>query len=107
VSFPDLNQGLHPMRGKRIEDHRPEFQARLERIDHGVLQIIGVQERARGRGINLALAAQSYLAMIERGYKSASYSVVLDDNWPSRRTAERLGARVVRNFAIYHKALVR
>jgi hypothetical protein len=107
VSFPDLNQALHPMRGKRIEDHRPEFQARLERIDHGVLQIIGVQERARGRGINLALAAQSYLAMIERGYKSASYTVVLDDNWPSRRTAERLGARVVRNFAIYHKALVR
>jgi hypothetical protein len=43
--------------------------------------------------------------MIERGYKTASYTVVLDDNWPSRRTAERLGARVARNFAIYHREL--
>ena len=43
--------------------------------------------------------------MIDRGYKSASYTVVLDDNWPSRRTAEKLGARVTRNFAIYRKDL--
>ena len=107
VSFPDLNQAGHAMRGKRIEEHGPEFRARLERIDHGVLQIIGVQERARGRSVNLALAAQSYLAMIERGYETASYTVVLDDNWPSRRTAERLGARVARNFVIYRKALAR
>jgi len=71
-----------------------------EAIDHGVLQIIGVRESHRGQGINLALAAKSYLAMIERGYKTASYTIVLDDNWPSRRTAERLGGRVSRNFNI-------
>jgi GNAT superfamily N-acetyltransferase len=105
VSFPDLNQALHPMRGKNIEEHLPEFQRRLEAIDHGILLIIGVQERARGRGVSLALAAQSYLAMMKRGYKSASYTVVLDDNWPSRRTAEKLGARVTRNFVIYRKEL--
>lgn len=66
----------------------------------------GVQERARGRGVNLALAARSYLAMMARGYRTASYTVVLDDNWPSRRTAEKLGARVTRNFAIYRRDLV-
>jgi GNAT superfamily N-acetyltransferase len=70
---------------------------------HGVLLIIGVRELHRGKGVNLALAARSYLAMIERGYKSASYTVVLDDNWPSRRTAEKLGCRVERNFAIYRR----
>ena len=107
VCFPDLHQVLHPMRGKNVEEHLPEFQHRLEQIDHGILLIIGVQERARGRGVNLALAAQSYLAMMERGYKTASYTVVLDDNWPSRRTAEKLGARVTRNFAIYRKELTR
>lgn len=105
ISFPDLHQALHPMRGKKIEEHLPEFQRRLGEIDHGILLIIGVQERARGRGVNLGLAARSYLAMIDRGYKSASYTVVLDDNWPSRRTAEKLGARVTRNFAIYRKEL--
>ncbi len=105
VCFPDLHQALHPMRGKNIEEHLPEFQRRLGTINHGVLLIIGVQERARGRGVNLALAARSYLAMMERGYKTASYTVVLDDNWPSRRTAEKLGARITRNFAIYRKDL--
>jgi hypothetical protein len=105
-ALPDLNQALHPMRGKAIEEHLDEFQRHLQRIDHGVLLVIGVKQSHRGRGINLALGATSYLAMMERGYKSGSYTVVLDHNWPSRRTAEKLGARVTRNFNVYRKELV-
>jgi GNAT superfamily N-acetyltransferase len=104
-SIPDLNQALHRMRGKAIEENPDEFQRTLGQIDHGVLLIIGVQSRFRGRGINLALAARSYLAMIGRGYKTGSYTVVLDDNWASRRTAEKLGGRVTRNFIIYRREL--
>jgi len=101
--LPDLNHALHRMRGKPIEEHFPEFLRHLGEIDHGVLLVIGVKEEYRGRGVNLALAARSYLSMIERGYKTASYTVVIDDNWPSRRTAEKLGARVTRNFNVYRK----
>jgi GNAT superfamily N-acetyltransferase len=106
-SVPDLNQALHPMRDKVIEENLSEFQERFQQIDHGVLLIIGVKKQFRGRGINLALGAHSYLAMIERGYKTGSYTVVIDDNWPSRRTAEKLGARVTRNFNVYRKELIR
>ncbi len=84
-SFPDINQGPNP--------------------SHGVLLIIGVRESYRGRGINLALGARSYLAMMEYGLTSASYTVVLDENWPSRRTAEKLGCRVERNFVTYRRDL--
>lgn len=104
-SLPDLNQALHPLRGKALGENFEEFQRQVEAIDHGVLLIIGVKESQRGRGVNLALAAQSYLAMIDLGYKTASYTVVLDDNWPSRRTAEKLGGRVTRNFILYRKEL--
>ncbi|MDQ3907442.1 MAG: hypothetical protein M3268_03770 [Acidobacteriota bacterium] len=104
-SLPDLNQAFHAMRGRDIGANFGEFMQRLAEIDHGVLLVIGVREGQRGRGVNLALAAKSFLAMIERGYKTASYTVVLDDNWPSRRTAERLGARVTRNFNVYRKEL--
>ena len=104
-SLPDLNQALHPLRGKVLEEHVEEFARHFEAIDHGVLLIIGVKQDYRGRGINLALAAKSYLAMIDRGYRTASYTVVLDDNWPSRRTAEKLGGRVTRNFNLYRKEL--
>jgi hypothetical protein len=71
-----------------------------------VLLVIGVKKEYRGRGINLALAASTYLAMLGLDYRSASYTVVLDDNWPSRRTAEKLGARVTRNFNVYLKELL-
>ena len=88
-SLPDLNQSL-----------------RGQPIDHGILLAIGVDETYRGKGVNLAMAARSYLAMIEQGYRSASYTVVLDDNWPSRRTAEKLGARAARNFVVYRRNLI-
>lgn len=104
-SAPDLNQVFHRMKGKDLEQNFDEFQQLLSTIDHGVLLIIGVKKNQRGRGVNLALAARSYLAMIERGYKTASYTVVMDENWPSRRTAEKLGARVTRNFNVYRKEL--
>lgn len=103
-SLPDLNQALHPMRDKVLEENFPEFQQRFQEIDRGALLIIGVKKEFRGRGINLAMGAHSYLGMIARGYKTASYTV-LDDNWPSRGTTEKLGGVVVRNFVVYRKDL--
>jgi GNAT superfamily N-acetyltransferase len=103
---PDLNQAFHAMKGKDPTAKADEMAEHLGKVDHGMLLIIGVREAYRGRGINLALAARSYLAMIERGYKSASYTLVLDDNRPSRRTAEKLGGKVARNFVVYRRELI-
>ncbi len=64
---------------------------------------IGVREAARGRGLNLAMAAQAYLKLIDRGAKYLSYTLVVDDNWPSRRTAEKLGAKVCANYVVYRR----
>jgi hypothetical protein len=61
---------------------------------------IGVLEMARGRGVNLALASRSYLELAKRGNDFVSYTMVLDDNWPSRRTAEKLGGRVCANYLV-------
>ena len=66
---------------------------------------IGVLEAARGRGVNLAMASYSYLHLIRRGAKYLSYTLVLDDNWPSRRTAEKLGAKVCANYVTYRRSL--
>jgi GNAT superfamily N-acetyltransferase len=74
-------------------------------LDHGILLTIGVREKFRGRGVNLALGAKCFLGFIQNGYKTASYTLVLDDNWPSRRTAEKLGCRVTRNFVVYRREL--
>jgi len=64
---------------------------------------IGVRSSYRGRGVNLAMAAYSYLELIRRGATWLSYTLVLDDNWPSRRTGERLGAKVCANYVTYRR----
>ena len=64
---------------------------------------IGVRESDRGRGVNLAMASYGYLELVRRGAKYVSYTLVLDDNWPSRRTAEKLGAFVCANYVAYRR----
>ena len=41
------------------------------------------------------MAARAFLGFARLGYPYVSYTLVLDDNWPSRRTAEKLGLRLV------------
>lgn len=67
------------------------------------LLAIGVRESARGCGVNLGMAAAAFLELVRRGAKYLSYTLVLDDNWPSRRTAEKLGAFVCANYLVYRR----
>ncbi|HEY6393958.1 MAG TPA: GNAT family N-acetyltransferase, partial [Candidatus Binataceae bacterium] len=71
----------------------------------GALINIGVTEAARSRGIALAMAARSFLTMAQQGMHYAGYTLVLEDNWASRRTAESLGARITGNFTTYRRVL--
>ena len=64
---------------------------------------IGVREQARGRGLNYGMAAYAYLELVRRGHKYVSYTLVLDDNWPSRRTALGLGAKLCANYLVYRR----
>ncbi|MGH2726713.1 MAG: GNAT family N-acetyltransferase [Actinomycetota bacterium] len=68
---------------------------------------IGVHESARGTGLNIAMASYAYLELIRRGANWLSYTLVRDDNWPSRRTAEKLGAFVCASFLVYRRDFTR
>lgn len=98
-SVPDLT-GL-------LAQTRPGVKLRPERGGgtRGALINVGVIERARARGIAAAMAARSFLTMARNRMKFAGYTLVLDDNWPSRRTAESLGAQVTGNFVTYGREL--
>ena len=64
-----------------------------------------VREEERGKGVNLAIAAYGYLELAKRGASHLSYTLVLDDNWPSRRTAEKLGASVRASYVTYRREI--
>lgn len=68
---------------------------------------IGVRAPVRGRGVNLALAGYAFLELARRGATHVSYTLVLDDNWPSRRTAEKLGAEVCASYVAYRRSFRR
>ena len=68
---------------------------------------IGVLPRARGRGLNYAMAAYGYLELVRRGWTHVSYTLVLDDNWPSRRTGEGLGGALRANYLAYRRNFAR
>ena len=68
---------------------------------------IGVRESARGQGVNLAMAAYGFLELVRRGVTHLSYTSGYDDNWPSRRTAEKLGAFVCANYLTYRRNFLR
>jgi hypothetical protein len=57
---------------------------------------------ALSQGVSLAMAAYAYLELVRRGAK-LSNTLVLNDNWPSRRTAEKLGAFVCANYIVYRR----
>jgi GNAT superfamily N-acetyltransferase len=98
-SVPDFSSSLAQVRpGAHIPGDRGGG-------TRGALINIGVTEKARGRGVGLAMAAASFLAMAERRMRYAGYTLVLDDNWPSRRTAQGLGAHVTGNFVAYRREL--
>jgi len=98
-SVPDLSATLARVRrGVRLPPERGGG-------TRGALINIGVVAQARGRGVALAMAARSFLAMAERKMRFAGYTLVLDDNWPSRRTALSLGAHVTGNFVTYRRDL--
>ena len=64
---------------------------------------VGVREAARGQGVSYAMAGYSYLELVQRGWTHLSYTGVLDDNWPSRHTGERLGCQVCANYVVYRR----
>jgi len=43
------------------------------------------------------------LELVRRGATYLSYTIVLDDNWPSRRTAAKLGAEVCASYVVYRR----
>jgi GNAT superfamily N-acetyltransferase len=98
-SVPDLSGVLAQVRpGARL---RPERGGGTR----GALINIGVLEAARSKGVARAMAARSFLEMAHHGMRYAGYTLVLDDNWPSRHTAESLGAGVTGNFVTYRREL--
>jgi GNAT superfamily N-acetyltransferase len=105
ICIPDLNPLLRAMRSRLTWTapwHLLRFRARRDRA---VLIFISVAKRWQNRGLAGAILYRSLERLRERGYRSIGYTWVADENLPSVRQAEKLGARPTHRLHLFRKAL--
>ena len=99
-SVPDLSAALARLRrGVKLAPERGGG-------TRGALINVGVIDEARGRGVALAMAARSFLAMAQRKMQFAGYTLVLDDNWavaPHRGEPRRARQRQLHRRDLYRR----
>lgn len=78
-----------------------KFPIKLRRIKGGTIIMAGVMDKYRSRGIGPTLVACVYKAMIEKGYREATATWILEDNKDSRRVAECMGGKIDLHWTVY------
>ena len=67
--------------------------------------MMGIKKEWRGLGIAQALTGTAFSTMIRRGYQSASYTLLVDENTATRRVIKKMGGVAERNYVAYRKTL--
>ena len=65
----------------------------------------GVRKDFRGKGLDVLMGIKMLQSCINHGMKQIDLHLVLEDNYSMRGECERIGAKVIKRFRIYHKDL--
>ncbi len=108
LALPDINQVLIRMNGKLF----PLGLAKLlwhtkikKSIDGCRIIMLGILPEFRNRGIDSVLYVSTYRRGVERGYRWAELSWILETNERMRRGVEQLGAKVYKRYRIVEMPL--
>lgn len=74
-------------------------------IREGTLQLIGLLDKSRTRGVGPALACRLCEAMVEKGYTKMTATWILENNRDSLHLAKWLGGKVDTTWTVYGKSL--
>mgnify|MGYP005849709615 CR=1 FL=1 len=105
LCLPDYNQALKHLNGRLGPFALLKFLYYARRIDEIRLMAFGVLPAYRRKGIDSLLYLESFKACRRLGYRRAELSWILEDNIPTRRAAERWGARPAKRYRMYEMAL--
>jgi ribosomal protein S18 acetylase RimI-like enzyme len=106
LAMPDLNQAFRRVRSKPASVRGALALLLFRRsVRRGALMTIAVLPEARRRGLGEYLAARAMRRMIERGLTEMEYCLVLEDNVPSQRIAQRFGGEHTKTYLMFEKVL--
>lgn len=107
-TFPDFNLTIRGWRGKV---GLPQILGLLwrhkvrRRIRQLKTAIIGVRSQYRGQGVSDLLNATLVERAARRGCETIERSWILEDNLPSIRQAQRLGAELYKTYAVFGRRI--
>ena len=109
LTLPDVNQPLRRIRPgpSLFSSYLAAGRLFLQRYDTDLVRVmaLGVVEGFRARGEDALLYYETAKAALERGYKWAEASWILETNDNMNRAIEMLGGEVYKKYRIYEKKL--
>ena len=103
--FKDMNQALIKARGRLLPFGLLKILLNRNKITIARLPVLGVLEKYRNLGIDVALYILSHRAGFEKGYKDGELSWVLESNTMMIRILEHLGTKVYKTYRMYDRAI--
>jgi len=105
IALPDTNQVIKPMNGRIWPVGWLHALRKRPRIDVMRLFVLGVKQRYQHLGLGAPLYRRTWEVGLERGYRGAEASLVLDSNHRMRGALEKLGATIYKTYRAYEKKL--
>ncbi len=105
LGLPDYNPIFKKMNGRLFPFGILHFLLGRRRINRLRVITMGVVPEHRKRGIDIFLIYRTFVDGLEKGYRWAEFSWVLEDNEIFTRAMERLGAEQYKTYRIYEKSL--
>ncbi len=104
--FPQYAPVFRGLKGEIKPQNLIKLPLQMRGIKEGVLMIVGLMHRYKGRKLGTVLLSRVCEAMIEKGYDKVAGTWVLEDNMSSRRIVENLGGKVDLHWEMYAKSPV-
>jgi hypothetical protein len=101
ISLPDYNQIFKKLNGKLFPFGIFKFFYYKRNIDSLRLMVMGIVKEYRHKGIEAAMYEKGLKNAIKIGYKHCEFSWILDDNIMTQRTAEMMGGKIYKKYALY------
>ncbi len=103
--LPDFNFVLKYMRGKMNPISIIKALYYSKKIKDLRLLLLGIKAEYRNRGVDALLFREGFKGVKKGGYKRVEFSWILEDNIPTQRLVEMIGAKLYKKYRIYEKRL--
>ena len=104
-TLPDYNLLFKDLKGKLGIRGIIYILKNRKKIDRGRFIVMGIDKEYQGKGIGTCMNYYNLVEMKKRGYKSAEYGWIDENNIGSRKAGEKLGGKLYKIYRVYKKKI--